>query len=90
MRKVQLKRMVAKALIGQEQGLTAQEIYGKLNYQALSKIKNPKHISNILKSMKGVVKYNTGVGVKLNGDRYKVNLYKIDDIDEIMKLGGLK
>tara|TARA_R110000751_G_scaffold109345_1_gene206409 strand:+ start:521 stop:793 length:273 start_codon:yes stop_codon:yes gene_type:complete len=90
MRKVQLKRIIAKVLLSEEKGMTAQEIYGKLTYKDLSKIKNTQHISNIIKSMKGVNKMKNSFGIRYDGSKYPAVSYSIGNIEDIRKIGGLK
>lgn len=84
-----MKRAVAKVLMSENRGFTAQEIYGKLNYKDLSKVKGTHHVSQIIKSMRGIMKTKTGVGIRNNGSKYIATVYSINNLEQLQQIGGL-
>jgi len=80
MRKKTARDEILLTLKNNPEGLTASEIMDKMNPKKTRSVRNPRHVSNLLKGMKGVKKIHKKRYIKdIETWSYKVNIYYYDD-----------
>lgn len=80
MRKKTARGEILQTLKNHPNGLTASEIMQRMNPKKARGVRNARHISNLVKGMKGVRKIKRGCYIKdTETYSYKVNIYFYDD-----------
>tara|TARA_R110000851_G_scaffold60955_2_gene140230 strand:- start:955 stop:1233 length:279 start_codon:yes stop_codon:yes gene_type:complete len=84
MKKVQLRRAIAKVLLGEKEPVTALHIYQKLEYKHKGRIKNAHTVASLIRGMKGIQVQKGGYNVVIAESdsvqhKQQCNLYGISN-----------
>lgn len=91
MRRIGARRAIAKVLLANPDGIIAEEILPLLDKNITkNSIIDARHVSILLRGVKGVEKKSYAVKVKTYNDiTYKVATYKVTDQDALKKWGKI-
>jgi hypothetical protein len=74
-----VRNAIVKTLRDNPEGLTASEILDNIDNKHMRRVRDAKHISNLVKGMKNIKKMQMAARAYSEVNAYKVNVYLYDD-----------